>query len=114
MINGVGVLDILDSIEEIEDIINSNEMVLVYFGNNLWGVCKDLMPKVLALLENYPKVKTIYVDGEKSHNTSVRYNIFTFPGIIVYVDGKESIREAKHISIRDIESRIDRYYNLLF
>lgn len=72
------------------------------------------MPKVLALLENYPKVKTIYVDGEKSHNTSVRYNIFTFPGIIVYVDGKESIREAKHISIRDIESRIDRYYNLLF
>lgn len=66
------------------------------------------------MIQNYPKVKSIYVDGEKSHNTAVHFNIFTFPGIVVYVDGKESIREAKHMSIGDIESRIDRYYNLIF
>lgn len=107
-------MDIIDSVEEIEQVIGNNEIVLVYFGNNLWGVCKDLKPKVLAMLKDYPEIKTIYVDGEKSHNTAVHYNIFTFPGIIVYVAGKESIREAKHISIGDIHSRIDRYYNLLF
>lgn len=66
------------------------------------------------MLKDYPEIRTIYVDGEKSHNMAVFFNIFTFPGIIVFVDGKESIREAKHISIGDIESRIDRYYNLLF
>ena len=66
------------------------------------------------MLLNYPKVKTIYVDGVKSHNTAVHYNMFTLPGLIVYVDGKESIREAKHMSIGDIEGRIDRYYNLIF
>jgi hypothetical protein len=66
------------------------------------------------MLENYPKIKTIYVDVEKSHNTAVYFNIFTIPGIIVYVDGKESIREAKHMSIGDLENRIDRYYNLIF
>lgn len=107
-------MHIMNSIEDIKNIIKNNEIVLVYFGNNLWGVCKDLKPKVLAMLQNYPNVKTIYVDGEKSHNTAVHFNIFTFPGIIVYVDGKESIREAKHMSIGDIESRIYRYYNLIF
>ena len=66
------------------------------------------------MLKDYPEIRTIYVDGEKFHNMAVFFNIFTFPGIIVFVDGKESIREAKHISIGDIESRIDRYYNLLF
>ena len=107
-------MDTKDSIEEIEGVIKNKEIVLVYFGNNLWGVCKDLKPKVLAMLLDYPKVKTIYVDVEKSHNTAVHFNIFTIPGIIVYVDGKESIREAKHMSIGHIENRIDRYYNLIF
>ena len=107
-------MDIIDSIEEIDKVIKENEMVLIYFGDNSWSVVKDLKPKVLAMLDDYPKIKRIYVDGDKSHNTAVHYNIFAFPAILVYVDGKESIREAKHISLVEIEGRIGRYYNLLF
>lgn len=73
-----------------------------------------MKPKVLALLEKYTGIKSIYVDVDKSQNVAINYNIFTIPGIIVYVDGKESIREARHISIGDIDNRINRYYNLLF
>lgn len=68
----------------------------------------------MALLENYPGVEFIYVDVDKSHNVAVHYNIFTIPGILLYVDGKETIREARHISIGDFDSKINRYYNMLF
>lgn len=107
-------MDIIDSIEKIEKLIKENEMVLIYFGDKSWSVVKDLKPKVLAMLEEYPKVKKIYVDGDASPNTAAHFNIFAYPAILVYVDGKESIREAKHISLVEIEGRIARYYNLLF
>lgn len=105
---------IIDSIELIDKAIKDNKILLIYFGNTTWGVCIDLKPKVLALLKKYPGVEFIYVDVDKSHKLAVHYNIFTIPGILLYVDGKESIREARHISISDFDSKINRYYNMLF
>lgn len=105
---------IIDSIELIDKAIEDNKMILIYFGNSTWGVCIDLKPKVLALLKEYPGVEFIYVDADKSQKVAAHYNIFTIPGILLYVDGKESIREARHISISDFDSKIKRYYNMLF
>lgn len=51
---------------------------------------------------------------EKSHNIGVSYNFFTLPGIILFIEGKESIRKARHISIGDLDARIERYYNMIF
>ena len=105
---------ILDSVRLIDELVAENMMTLVYFGNDTWGVCKDIKSKVLTLLEEYPEIKIIDVDVEKSHNVAVHYNIFTVPGILLYVDGKESVREARHISVLDLESKINRYYEMLF
>ncbi len=105
---------IMDSVEMIEKAVEENKMTLVYFGNETWGVCVDIKSKVLALLNKYTEIKFIYVDVESSHNVAVHYNIFTVPGILLYVDGKESIREARHISIGELDTKINRYYNFLF
>ena len=104
----------LDSIELIEEAIKKDEMVLVYFGSESCGVCVDLKPKVIGLLEKYPKVKTIYVDMAKSHNIGISYNFFTMPGLLLFVEGKESLREARHISIDDLEMKMSRYYDMIF
>ena len=102
-----------DSLELIKQTIDSNDMVLIYFGNKTCGVCTDLKPKVEKVLEEYPRIKSIYVDIEKSHNIAVSYNFFTVPAILVFVAGKVTIREARYISVPDISNRISRYYNLL-
>lgn len=107
-------MNTVDSKELIEEFINNNEMVLVCFGSNICGVCVDMKPKVKKLLEKYPKVKSIYVDVEKLHKVAISYNFFTIPGILLFVEGKETIREARHISMKDIDMRISRYYNLVF
>lgn len=107
-------MEIFDSKELIEESIISNDMVLIYFGSKTCGVCVDMKPKVEEMLKEYPKIQSIYVDVEKSHKIAVSYNFFTIPGIIVFVEGKETIREARNISILDLNNRISRYYNLLF
>lgn len=104
----------LDSIRLIEEVVDKNVMVLVYFGSKNCGVCVDLRPKVLDLLEKYPEIKSIYVDVEKWHKVGVAYDFFTIPGILLFIQGKESIRRARHISIDELEEKIERYYQMLF
>lgn len=104
----------LDSREAIEEAVKADEMVLVYFGSVNCGVCVDLKPKVKALLEMYPKIKSIYVDMEKSHKIGVYYNFFTMPGLLLFIQGKETLREARHISIDDLDMKISRYYDMIF
>lgn len=104
----------LDSMELIEEEIRKNDMVVVYFGSENCGVCVDLKPKVKGLLERYPKIHSIYVDMEKSHKIGISYNFFTMPGLLLFIEGKETLREARHISIDDLDMKISRYYDMIF
>jgi len=107
-------MDIVDSKEIIEEIIKNNLMVLAYFGSQDCGVCRDMKPKVNEILNKYPEIKSIYIDMEKSSKTGIEYGLFTIPAIILFVEGKEFIREVRHISIQDIDEKISRLYNLVF
>lgn len=104
----------LDSRELIEEVVGKNEMVLVYFGSGNCGVCVDLKPKMIHLLKQYPNIKGIYVDVEKSHKVGIAYNFFTIPGILLFIEGKETIREARYISIDDLDKKVSRYYHMIF
>ena len=66
-------MDILNSKELVEKLINENKMVLVYFGSKTCGVCTDLKPKVEDILKKYPKIKSAYIDVEKFHKIAVSY-----------------------------------------
>lgn len=107
-------MNVLDSKEALEELIHENEIVLVYFGGNACNVCNDLKPKVKEILERYPKAKSAYIDVGKSKNIGISYGFFTIPAILLFVEGKETIREARHISIQDIEAKISRYYDMIF
>lgn len=107
-------MDELSEKEIIENTIKDSEMILIYFGNKSCNVCNVIKPKIEELLKEYPKIKSCQVDIEKSIEASIAYNIFTIPAILLFVEGKETIREARYISIQDINDKIQRYYNLLY
>ena len=107
-------MDFIDSSEELRNFIDNNNMTIVYFGSSTCGVCGALKPKIEELLIKYPKIKAVQVDVEKSQKIAATYYIFTIPGILLFIDGKEAIREARFISIQDLENKISRYYNLYY
>lgn len=107
-------MNLINTNESINKIINENEIVLIYFGSESCNVCKALKPKAEEILKGYPRIKSIEVDVEKSLSAASAYNVFTIPAILVFIDGKETIREARYISIQEIDNKISRYYNLLF
>lgn len=107
-------MDYIKSNEELKSIKEENSMALVYFGSEKCGVCTALKPKVQEMLKNYPKIKAVQVDADSSTEMSAANSIFTIPGILMFIDGKEAIREARYISVPDMESKISRYYNMYF
>ena len=104
----------INSNEEIKKMINENEMVILYFSNKVCGVCEVIKNKVEGMLESHSKVKSVEIDGEEQIEFAVMNNVFSFPLLILYVNGKEAIRVGRNVDLLELEKSIKRYYDMLF
>jgi thiol-disulfide isomerase/thioredoxin len=104
----------LNTLKEVNEFISNNEMTLLYFSSKSCTVCGSMFPKVEKMLKSYPNIKSVNIDVDKSTEAAGQYLIFSLPAILVYVNGKETIREARIISILELEKAIKRYYKLIF
>lgn len=105
-------MNLVNKHEAVEKIIKNNKMALLYFGNDTCGVCKVIKPKLEKLLLDYPNIKSAYVDAAQSVDLAASYSIFSLPVILVFIEGREIIREARHISLLELDCRIARYYGM--
>ena len=104
----------IETLEEIERFVASGHMRLLYLSRPDCGVCTALLPKVKEMLAAYEGIEGAYVDLDRLPAAAGKYSVFTIPGIILYIQGKETIREARYVSVEDLQARIDRYHELLF
>ena len=65
-----------------------------------------------SVMKKYHNAKIIEVQADKSVDIVSQLSIFMFPAIILYIDGKEILREAKYISVVELEKVMDRYFEL--
>jgi thiol-disulfide isomerase/thioredoxin len=80
-------------------------MVMIYFGSKTCSVCKSMMPKVENMIKRYPNIYAIMVEADKSLDISSKFNVFTVPVILLYIEGKETIREVRIISLDNLEQK---------
>ena len=107
-------MNIVESYEKAQDLINKNGIVLMYFRDKNCGVCNIIKPKLEETLNKYPKVNSLEINVGISPKLAATFNIFTIPAILVFIERKETIREARYINILDIDSKLSRYYQMLF
>jgi thiol-disulfide isomerase/thioredoxin len=103
-----------DNLKAIQGFINSGKMRMLYLSRPACGVCTAIKPKLMEILNKYPAIESAYINMDLIPESAGEYSIFTIPGILFFIDGKEVIREARYISLEEIETRIERYYNMLF
>ncbi|HOA20309.1 MAG TPA: thioredoxin family protein [Sedimentibacter sp.] len=107
-------MEIITSYEKLQELIEKNDMVLVYFGIDDCGVCKSMKPKVENMIKRYPNIHAVIVKADKSPSISARFNVFTVPVILLYIEGKETIREVRIISLDNLEQKITRYCQIFY
>lgn len=105
----------IDDINELQKIITKNPAVLLYFNTQSCNVGEALLPKVENLISNiFPKMKIFTIDLNFYPEIAANFSAFVEPTILVFFEGKETIRKSRNIGIYELEEAIKRPYQLIF
>jgi len=103
------------TVSDFEEIITQNTGVLMYFSTLSCAVGEALEPKIIDLLKtDFPKIPFYFIDINVTPEISARYSVFVEPTILVFFEGKETIRMSRHISLFELSKAISRIYKLVF
>ncbi|MGE0077251.1 MAG: thioredoxin family protein [Bacteroidales bacterium] len=97
------------------DEATGNPGVAIYFHSQACGVCNVLLPKLDELLKSdFPKIPLYVVNANESLELCAGLTVFSFPTILIYFEGRESLRLSRNINLVSLTKTLDRPYKLLF
>jgi len=103
------------SLEDAQEYLRTHPAVLVFFSDDSCNVGDALSPKLQKLLEkDYPEINFLEVNVQMIPEAAGFFNIFVIPSVLVYFDGRESIRMARHVNVESLKQQIGRLYQLMF
>ncbi|WP_156290305.1 thioredoxin family protein [Oceanobacillus salinisoli] len=100
----------LTNMDMVEQFIQDNTLSFLYISRPNCSVCHGLLPQVQALLEKYPEIQLGHINTEAVEAVAGRFNIFTVPVLLLFVEGKEFIREARIVHMDLLEDKLDKIY----
>lgn len=114
-LNKMNTIKKIESLDQLENILQETPANLLYFSTDSCNVGEALEPKVYALLKtNFPKIDVYKIDMNFSPEIAAKYSAFAEPTILVFFEGKETIRKSRNIGIHELQSAILRPYKLIF
>ena len=97
---------------ELDSIIKNEKILLIQFGTKGCNPCLSIENKI-DKWEYLDKIESIYISIEDFPQISAQKSIFSAPTILVFIEGKESIRKSGYFSLDEIFQQLERYLNLL-
>ena len=99
----------LNSIEDIKDFIKENMFVMVYFSSDGCNVCENILPRLEEILKKHSKVMSAHIEVQNLPSVASVFSVFTIPTIIIFLEGKEILRQARFINFLELEEKIQRF-----
>ena len=96
------------SIEEIRHFIDDNKLAFVYISRTNCGVCHAVRPQVQEMLEEFPAIKAIQSNADDIPEVAGEFTVFTVPALLLFVEGKEMIREARFVVMDELHHQFQR------
>ena len=105
---GAGVLEVTDANFD-EEVLKSEQVVLVDFWAGWCGPCKMIAPAVDALAETYAgKLKVAKVNVDQNGATPSRYGIRGIPALLFFKGGKVADQIVGYVPKDVIEEKVQR------
>ncbi|DAB30895.1 MAG TPA: thiol reductase thioredoxin [Sulfurimonas sp. UBA12504] len=104
----------MQTIENIQKVINENIAVMFYFSTSTCNVCHALKPKLLEAIDaNFEKFEIVSIDTSIEQETAAYFSVFAIPTVLVFLDGKEFLRKSRHMSVDEVIREIKRPYEIM-
>ena len=105
----------VSSLDDLQRRIHAEAALLAYFSTPDCRVCASLRPKLEALLaEAFPRLAGAYVDCAALPEAAAQYQVFAVPSLLVFFDGRETLRRGRGIGMGQLRDDIGRIYALRF
>lgn len=105
----------IQSLEEFILAVENNLAVLAYFSTDTCSVCHVLKPKVEQMIaRDFPQIKLLFIPSDQLPGVAAQNSIFTAPTVLVFFEGKESIRKSRSFGIDELKAEILRPYSVIF
>lgn len=101
------------TLQDARSAINSEKLFFLYLYGTNCSVCHALLPQVEEVLANYPEVQKGKLNVHDVPEAAGEFSVFTIPVLLLYVEGKETIREARFVNMESFEASIKRITALL-
>ncbi|GGG95297.1 thioredoxin [Silvibacterium dinghuense] len=106
---GQGILEVTDTNFE-QEVLQSEQPVLVDFWAAWCGPCKALAPIVDELATQYAgQVKVAKLDVDRNNATPMRYGIRGIPALLLFKDGKVADQIVGYVPKETIEKSLSRF-----
>lgn len=100
----------LNSVRAIDAFIHDHPLSFVYVSRQDCSVCHAVLPKLRSLLADYPQIRLGVVDAEVARDIASEFLIFSVPVLLLFVNGKELIREGRFVKFDSLRTQLDRIY----
>ena len=101
----------LTSLNRIENFIKDHPLAFLYISRPDCSVCHGLLPQVQALMEIYPEINLGHINADEVSEVAGRFSIFTVPVLLLFVDRKEYLREARIVHMDLFNEKVNKIYN---
>lgn len=100
----------LSSLEEVNKFIEQNQLAFLYFTTPNCSVCHGLQPQIEEIMTHYPEIKTRHIDASLVPEAAGQFSVFTSPVLLLFIDGKEYLREARIVQTQKLNDNLNRIY----
>ena len=99
----------LESMQEWHDLLGStDQLIVIDYYTNWCGPCKQLMPQMLILEQNYPNVIFVKANIEEVKDFATQHNVKALP-TIKFVKNSKLLAEINGANTIAIKQNIEKY-----
>lgn len=106
-------MKLLTDLAQFEGLKTERDLLLLYLSRPGCMVCEAVRPKLSALLQEYSVLDCYHYDLEQSPTIAGVFDAFSLPVVLLFVQGRETLRMARHISLVQLRDTLNRYQSLL-
>ena len=103
----------LNSNDDFAGHLRASPLAAVYFSGPDCGVCRVLKPRLESLFaDEFPAMSVAEVDCSGLLDLAAAHAVFAIPTLLIFIDGRETLRYARSFSPAQVRDDLQRPYRL--
>lgn len=102
----------LTSLDMVENFTHKHSLSFLYISRPDCSVCHALLPQVLELMDQFPRIQLGHINADTVEEIAGKFSIFTVPVLLLLIEGKEYLREARMVHLDQFTQKINKIYEL--